>query len=250
MRLHLLAVDCCEHILEKLANVQSSHLTAVASTNLTDLKKLENDVDVIVIGVSSHPVRRLFISQLQQLYPGVPMLMLRRGGSDRELDEGIRGEFVLSEQSGHKSDLEIVHALRSVLPIPPCGHVRKPRNYDTVSHVVRVIYENYSNPELDLTEVARRLPMSPARLSRILNREAGISFRQLLKNARIEEAKPLLASRKYSIKEIAARVGFSDSHYFSRSFKQVTGLSASEYQSTVPIESKPTVRTTLNSSKR
>ena len=41
----------------------------------------------------------------------------------------------------------------------------------------------------------------------------------------------MLASRRYSVKEVAARVGFSDSHYFSRSFKEITGLSASEYQS-------------------
>ncbi len=40
----------------------------------------------------------------------------------------------------------------------------------------------------------------------------------------------MLASQQYSVKQVAARVGFSDSHYFSRSFRELTGLSASEYR--------------------
>ena len=229
-----MAVDCCEHVLEKLANVQSSRLIAVASAKASGSYDSESDVDLIVIGVSSYPVRRLFISQLRRIYPRIPMLILRRSESDSAVDDAVHGEFILSEQSGDKSDLEMVQALRRVLPIQPCGHVRKPQNYDTVRDVVRAIYENYSNPDLDLTLVARQLPMGPAQLSRILNREVGVSFRQLLKTTRIEEAKPMLASRKYSVKEVAARVGFSDSHYFSRTFKEITGLSASEYQGATP----------------
>lgn len=86
-------------------------------------------------------------------------------------------------------------------------------------------------PDLDLARVARELPISPAYLSRILNQQVGVSFRQLLRNTRIEEAKRMLASQQYSVKEIAAKVGFSDSHYFSRSFKEQTGFSATDYRS-------------------
>lgn len=225
-----MAIDCCEHALETLANVQSSKLTSVASTERSSSHVSEHDVDLIVIGVSCYPVRRLFVSQLRQVYPRVPMLILRRRESDRGLEESVRGEFILSEKPGDKADLEIVRSLRRVLPIQPCVHVHKGDHYETVREVIRVIYENYSNPDLDLTRVARELPMPPAHLSRILNRKVGVSFRQLLKNTRIEEAKRMLASRKYSVKEVAARVGFSDSHYFSRSFKELTGQTASEYR--------------------
>lgn len=225
-----MAIDCCEHALETLANVQSSKLTSVASTERSSSHVSEHDVDLIVIGVSCYPVRRLFVSQLRQVYPRVPMLILRRSESDRGLEESVRGEFILSEKPGDKADLEIVRSLRRVLPIQPCVHVHKGDHYETVREVIRVIYENYSNPDLDLTRVARELPMPPAHLSRILNRKVGVSFRQLLKNTRIEEAKRMLASRKYSVKEVAARVGFSDSHYFSRSFKELTGQTASEYR--------------------
>lgn len=226
-----MAIDCCEHVLERLADVSASKLTTVTSTDRTNSSLSQQEVDLIVVGVSCYPVRRLFISQLRRVYPRVPMLILRRLESDQDLEEEVRGEFILSEKSGENSDLEIVRALRKVLPMHACIHVQKGTHYDQVREVIRVIFENYSNPDMDLSRVARELSIAPAQLSRILNRQAGVSFRQLLKNTRIEEAKMLLASRKFSVKEVAARVGFSDSHYFSRSFKELTGQTATEYSS-------------------
>src|SRR5918998_994475 len=117
-----------------------------------------------------------------------------------------------------------------VLPIKPCAHVQKGSGYNLVREVIRIIAEKYSDPELNLAQVAEALPISPIYLSRVLNRKVGVSFRQLLRHTRIEEAKRMLASRHYSVKEVAERVGFSDCHYFSRSFKELTGQSASEFR--------------------
>ncbi len=231
-QLHIMAVDCCEHVVSALANVPFAKLTSVASR---DSARQTSSVDVIVIGVSRYPVRRLFLSQLRRVYPQVPVLVLRRVGDNGNSNGNIIGEFVLSERSGETPDLEIVRSLRKVLPIPPCPHIHKGNNYDTVREVVRVIAENYADPALDLEYVARKISMPAAQLSRILNQQVGVSFRQLLRQTRIEEAKRMLASREYRVKEVAARVGFSDSHYFSRSFKELTGFSASEYNAQDPI---------------
>jgi AraC-like DNA-binding protein len=142
--------------------------------------------------------------------------------------EQVRGEFVLSDQNSN--DCEIVEAVRKILPLPSCPHLHKGHNYNTVRDVIRVLAKKYTDPSLDLDQVARELPISPKRLSRILNQQVGISFRQLLRDVRIEEAKRILTARQLSVKEVAARVGFSDSHYFSRSFRESTGLKAREYQ--------------------
>jgi AraC-like DNA-binding protein len=157
------------------------------------------------------------------------MLILRRAEGKNGSGDIIRGEFLLSDHSDEE-DLQIVRAIRALLPLKPCDHTHKGYNYETVRNVMRILSENYADPELDLEKVAQLLPMSPAQLSRILNQEVGVSFRQLLRQTRIEEAKHLLASRHYSVKEVAVRVGFTDSHYFSRTFKALTGQSASEYR--------------------
>jgi AraC-like DNA-binding protein len=227
--LRIMAVDCCEHTLSVLQKLPASFLIPVNSGDKPRLMSPEA-VNLIVVGIPEYPVRRLFISELRRIYPKTAMLILRRETVyPGELNECIRGEFVLSDQSDN-GDYEIIPALRTVLPIPACSHVHRGHNYNTVRDVLRVLAERYTDPSLDLDQVAKELPISPKRLSRILNQQVGISFRQLLRDMRIEEAKRILNSRQFTIKEVAARVGFSDSHYFSRSFRESTGLKASDYQ--------------------
>ncbi|MCU1289107.1 MAG: AraC-type DNA-binding protein [Acidobacteria bacterium] len=227
----IVAVDCCEHVLSALRRgISNSNLISFNTKNTASADFPINDTDLIVVGVSNVPARRLFISRLRRFYPEVPMLVLRRENIEQKnIKDQIRGEFVISD-TRHQDDLELIKVLRRVLPLKFCHHTKPEYNYDLLRDVTRIISENYSDPELNLTQVARELPTSPAKLSRILNKQVGISFRQLLKQIRIEEAKRMLASHKYSVKEVAARVGFSDSHYFSRSFKEMTGLNATEFR--------------------
>ena len=93
--LHIMAVDCCEHILEILGSVPASRLTAVASKDRAQSNSASHDVDLIVIGVARYPVRRLFISQLRRVYPEVPVMILRRLENGRESQDAIRSEFIL-----------------------------------------------------------------------------------------------------------------------------------------------------------
>ncbi|WP_139355905.1 helix-turn-helix domain-containing protein, partial [Clostridium beijerinckii] len=46
---------------------------------------------------------------------------------------------------------------------------------------------------------------------------------------RIHKAKELLGSNKLKIYEIAEKVGYSDSKYFCKVFKESTGMSPKEY---------------------
>ena len=226
---HIMAIDCCEHILALLRGTPSSRLTSVQTRGEGSIVNRSNGIDFIVIGIPHYPVRRPFISRIREAYPEVPMLILRRAEGKNGAGDIIRGEFLLSDHS-EEDDLEIVRAIRTLLPLKPCDHTHKGVNYETVRQVMRILSENYSDSDLGLEKVAQLLPMSPAQLSRILNQEVGVSFRQLLRQTRVEEAKHLLASRHYSVKEVAVRVGFVDSHYFSRTFKALTGQSASEYR--------------------
>lgn len=226
---NIFAVDCCEHINRTLRRLPDSKLTTFDTRSNPSAHFPTHKNDLIVVGVSNVPVRRLFIGRLRRFYPGVPMLILRRETVDTaDQRRNIRGEFVLSDERDDE-DLELVRSIRLVMPLPACQHADAPYNYDFVRDVTRVITEHYSDPELSLSQVARELPTSPSKLSRVLNKHVGVSFRQLLRHIRIEEAKRMLASHRYSVKEVAARVGFSDSHYFSRSFKEMTGLNATEY---------------------
>lgn len=227
---NILAVDCCDEILTALDRALDFNMATFNSRKNPTSHFPVNDTDLIVVGVSNAPVRRLFISRLRRFFPEVPMLVLRRETLDYEnFKEQIRGEFILSDQF-RESDLEIVKSAQRVLPLKFARKTKSRNNYDLVRDVTRVIAEHFADPELNLSQVAVEIPTSPSRLSRILNKQVGISFRQLLRHIRIEEAKRMLISHRYSVKEVAARVGFSDSHYFSRSFKELTGSNPTEYE--------------------
>jgi AraC-like DNA-binding protein len=228
-QLNVMAIDCCEHISAIIRKAPCARLTSVQTKQNGTIHR-HDAIDFIIIGAPKYPVRRAFISQIREAYADVPILVLRRVADKNGAEDVIRGEFLLSDHS-HKDDLELVKAVRKVFPLKPCEHAQKEFNFDTVRNVMRIIAENYADPELDLEKVAKSLPISPAQLSHILNQEVGVSFRHLLRHTRIEEAKRLLASHRYSVKEVAVRVGFADSHYFSRTFKELTGQSASEYRS-------------------
>lgn len=227
--LRIMAVDCCEHTLTALGSVPASHLIPVHSGSKGRLTE-PDAFNLIVVGIAQYPVRRLYLSELRRIYPKTPVLILRRETiCQGYLDECVRGEFILSDRPNN-DDREIVEALRKIMPLAACQHLNKAYSYNTVREVIRVLAKKYADPGLDLDQVAKELPISPKRLSRVLNQQVGVSFRQLLRDMRIEEAKRILTSQQFTVKEVAARVGFSDSHYFSRSFRESTGVNAREYQ--------------------
>ena len=55
-------------------------------------------------------------------------------------------------------------------------------------------------------------------------------------NLKIDTAKQLMREGNYNITQIADYLGYASVHYFSRHFKQVTGMTPSEY--TLSIQAK------------
>jgi transcriptional regulator GlxA family with amidase domain len=52
----------------------------------------------------------------------------------------------------------------------------------------------------------------------------------MLTMLRIERARELLQKEPLSIKEVSSRTGFSNSNYFAKVFRRITGQSPSEFQ--------------------
>lgn len=73
--------------------------------------------------------------------------------------------------------------------------------------------------------VADRFGTTEKYMIRIFNDKYGITPYAYLMNKRIEAAKELLCITELAVKEIAAKLAFSDSNYFSRTFKNQTGVS-------------------------
>lgn len=77
--------------------------------------------------------------------------------------------------------------------------------------------------------VARRLGMSERTLHRRLRAE-GVSYRELLEQARHETAAALLTVPRHSLAEVAFLTGFSDQSAFTRAFKRWSGMTPAAFR--------------------
>jgi YesN/AraC family two-component response regulator len=93
-----------------------------------------------------------------------------------------------------------------------------------VKRVLVYIHQNYARP-LTRWEIAQSVAISEDYLTRLFNRELGISPWDYLNRYRILKARNLLTTTSHSIGVIARQVGFKDQSYFSRVFRKVVGMS-------------------------
>jgi signal transduction histidine kinase/AraC-like DNA-binding protein/CheY-like chemotaxis protein len=98
-----------------------------------------------------------------------------------------------------------------------------------VKRTVAFLHQNYARP-LSRWEVAKSLGISEDYLSRVFNRELGISPWDYLNRYRIVQAKTLLQNTTNSIRMIARQVGFRDQSYFSRVFHKFAGQSPQNFR--------------------
>ena len=85
-------------------------------------------------------------------------------------------------------------------------------------------------PHLSLNDVADHVYVSQWHLSKLLNRETGQSFFDLLGGMRIDRARQLLGDPSLRIHEVAEQTGFSDVAHFSKCFKKHAGCTPGEYR--------------------
>ncbi len=85
--------------------------------------------------------------------------------------------------------------------------------------------------DVSVAGLSRELYVSKDYLRHLFQEYAGDSPMRHIISVRIERAKNLLDRHDLSIAEVAARAGFDNPYYFSRIFKQVTGMTPSGYRS-------------------
>jgi AraC-like DNA-binding protein len=90
----------------------------------------------------------------------------------------------------------------------------------------------YLDGDLTLTSLAGQLEINPNQLSQVLNEGLGENFYRFVNRYRVEESKRLLldpAFAHYNILGIAFQAGFSTKSTFNKTFKELTGISPSEF---------------------
>lgn len=104
------------------------------------------------------------------------------------------------------------------------------RNSDFVEKLDAYIMENMSSQNLDIPSIAMHMAMSRASLYSKSKKVLGKGIGEYVDEMRMKEACRLLAEENLSMSEIAYKVGYNSSRYFSTRFKKVTGFTPRDYR--------------------
>lgn len=97
-----------------------------------------------------------------------------------------------------------------------------------VRRMLQIIEADYAKP-INLTTISEDLNLTPEYLSYLFRRDMGVNFSAYLRQVRIDRAFEMMQKGATRVYDIAHAVGFSDTKYFCRVFREVTGRSPGSY---------------------
>jgi len=100
---------------------------------------------------------------------------------------------------------------------------------DLITKTICCIRRELASP-LSLSYLARQLAVSPEHLSRQFVSEMGLTLTDFIHKTKIQESCELLASRKFTISDIALTFGYSSPSHYTKMFERFMGLPPKRWQ--------------------
>ncbi|MHA6484895.1 response regulator transcription factor [Paenibacillus sp. strain BS8-2] len=145
-------------------------------------------------------------------------------GFDRSIDEILEDVYRLPDMQ------TAAEYLTSFITVVKIKLEKGDKSYSLVVKKCIDYINNHYSDQLSLTSIADHFGLSASYLSRLLRRETGINFVDLVVKARIEAAKRLLRDPRYKVNEVGEMVGYKEYTYFYQVFKKTEGISPKEYK--------------------
>ena len=95
--------------------------------------------------------------------------------------------------------------------------------------IMSFIKSNLSTP-MSVSDIAAQFFMSARQITRICEKEFGMTLKELETSLKLEKIRNLLSEDENSLDEIAIRCGFSDGYSMSKFFKKHEGLPPGKYR--------------------
>ena len=144
------------------------------------------------------------------------------------LSEDIIGTGITTESNLLKNMMQTLIALlsRNLDSISDDGNY----DYDGIikEAVIRYLENEYNTASLQ--ELSSMVNQSEYSLSRQIKKIFGVTFKDLLLKNRFERAKVLLSQTNLPVADIALAVGYENTSFFYRKFRETYGISPKEYR--------------------
>ncbi len=119
------------------------------------------------------------------------------------------------------------------------GGRRKRQELNYLAEARLVMEKNFSNPNLNILQLARILHVNRVQLSREFKARFGVTISEYLRNLRMQKSLELLRTGNMSLEAIAAASGYSSADYLGKVIKNATGEHAHIHRQHLAAESEP-----------
>ena len=172
------------------------------------------------------------------------------------ISSGIKGMILDGSQPWHRQALDAterawqagafeppgfeftVRSALSELVFQLCAHLpdsagrsseKAHRDSERIKQMLRFIQSGYDG-EISTSDIAASAMISQSEALRCFKSTIGMAPIQYVKRYRVQKAAELLSSTDQKIADIGAACGFQDTSYFTRTFREIKGLTPGEYR--------------------
>lgn len=109
----------------------------------------------------------------------------------------------------------------------------KQKNNDELYHRISDYLTLHLAEHLSIDDIARDNFIGRSQLQHLIREKEGCGVITLFSRMKISRAKEFIRENRLNFTEISNALGYSSIHYFSRQFKKMTGMTPSEYSTSI-----------------
>jgi AraC-like DNA-binding protein len=148
---------------------------------------------------------------------------------------GTIGRNLLEQETLDAFREDLLAKLEAFFAVDPVHNVNR-KHEMVVETVTKIVLNNFSDVDMDLTSLSGMMKMSSKQLSKIFRENTGLSLPDYISAVRMQKAAELLETTDLSIGKIAARTGILNETYFFTMFKKHFGTSPSAYKTSKALD--------------
>lgn len=114
----------------------------------------------------------------------------------------------------------------------PSKTVKENADEETFAGITRYLAANLSS-HLTIEQICADNLIGRSRLQKLVREKCGHGVIEYYSSLKIEAAKQMIRNEQMNFTQISETLGYSSIHYFSRQFKKLTGMTPSEYASSI-----------------
>lgn len=215
--------DALDLIFQKMPDAIISDITMPQMDGITLCRKLKKNINLAHIPVILLTARADEESTLQGLGIGADAY-ITKPFNIKILRQKVSNLILLRQQLKNTYQDQLLQEDKQ--------EELEPIDYDDMfmQRLMNSINKHLSEKEFSIEMLCDEVGISRSQLHRRLKEKTNQSTSIFLRNVRLHQAEKLLRESNMRVTEIADQVGFSQLTYFSNSFKELYGVSPSEYR--------------------